>query len=98
MTLVEPLCPMVSQGSVDLTLEVAVNGDEIQKETRGYLDALIRFRDDSCWEVTKAMCDTKYQQGEPPFEARRVYEYVCVEDPGNNYSEVKNTVLKVRYQ
>jgi hypothetical protein len=98
MTLANSPCQVMSQSSVTPALKIVGIGDEIQKEARGYLGAVIRFRDDSCWEVTKALCDTKYQQGEPPFEARRVYECVCVEDPNNTYVEVKYAVLKVKYQ
>jgi hypothetical protein len=88
----------ISQNSVCPAFEVAGIYDDFQKEPESYLGATIRFRDKSCWKLTKALCNTKYQQGEPPFEARRVYECVCVEDPENKFVEVKSALIKVKYQ
>ncbi|XPS80049.1 hypothetical protein M3J09_012011 [Ascochyta lentis] len=64
----------------------------------GLLGATIGFPDGSRWRLRSALTGRKYQQGEPPFECRQVFECVCVCDPGNLYSEAKSAIIKVKYQ
>ncbi|KAF1914310.1 hypothetical protein BDU57DRAFT_578138, partial [Ampelomyces quisqualis] len=40
----------------------------------------------------------RYQQGEPPFEARQVFEAVCVQDPKKKYHGTTQAIVKVKYQ
>jgi hypothetical protein len=47
----------------------------------GFFGIVVRFRDGSCWKLNRAVSEVKYQHGEPPYEARQVFEAVCVEDP-----------------
>lgn len=60
----------------------------------------VRFGDGSRWELTKPLSHLKYQQNNPPFEARQVFECVCIEDPSGTYAQEGCTeaVMKVKYQ
>jgi hypothetical protein len=64
----------------------------------GYLNIIVRFENGSCWKMTKALSDVKYQQGEPPFEAGQVFECTCGEDPNDAHTDVRHAVAKVKYQ
>ena len=48
--------------------------------------------------MTNALSPVKYQQAEPPFEARQVFECVCVKDPNSAHIDAKEAVAKVNYQ
>lgn len=67
-------------------------------ENGGFLGTVIRFKDGSCWKLTKALSKTAYQRRQPPFEARQVFTCVCMKDPHHNYDGIKEAVMKVRYQ
>ena len=64
----------------------------------GYLGKVVAFEDGSWWRMTKALSHTKYQQSEPPFEARQVFECVCIKDPKNAHVDANEAVAKVKYQ
>ncbi|KAF1828219.1 hypothetical protein BDW02DRAFT_260714 [Decorospora gaudefroyi] len=64
----------------------------------GYLNTILRLEDGSCWKMTKALSRVKYQQSNPPFEARQVFECVCIDDPNHAHTGVKEAVAKVKYQ
>ncbi|KAF7569236.1 hypothetical protein A1F94_006894 [Pyrenophora tritici-repentis] len=48
--------------------------------------------------MTKVLSHLKYQQNQPPFEARQVLECVRIEDPYNAHPDVQVAVTKVKYQ
>ncbi|KAF2785889.1 hypothetical protein K505DRAFT_261098 [Melanomma pulvis-pyrius CBS 109.77] len=64
----------------------------------GYLGHVIRFGDGSYWKIMKALSSIAYQQANPPFEARQVFTCVCLKDPQQNYTGIKEAVMKVKYQ
>lgn len=68
------------------------------KSADGYLNATIDFADGSQWKCIKALSQTKYQQGQPPFEATQVYECFCVKDPSSAHREGQEAVIKAKYQ
>jgi hypothetical protein len=64
----------------------------------GFVGTVIRYLDGSRWKLARTISTLKYQQGEPPFEARQVFEAVCVEDSHDAYSSTEKAVVKVKYQ
>ena len=64
----------------------------------GWLGYEVEFEDGSWWKLKKALSPVKYQQGDPPFEARQVFECVCTKDPNNCHSGIQEAVAKVKYQ
>ena len=64
----------------------------------GWLGYQIEFKDGSWWTLKKALSHVKYQQSNPPFEARQVFECVCTKDPNNYHTGVREAVVKVKYQ
>ena len=54
--------------------------------------------DGSVWSLDRALTDRKYQQFDPPFEARQTFAYTLVEDSNNVWPEVEEAVVKVKYQ
>jgi hypothetical protein len=87
----------VSQSSV--TFGILLDSlDTTDKSQSAFLGAIIRFADGSSWKIKKPLSDLKYQQGEPPFEARQVFECVCVEDPNGVHAAVGEAVMKVKFQ
>ncbi|KAH3911336.1 hypothetical protein HBH56_133530 [Parastagonospora nodorum] len=64
----------------------------------GFLGIAVRFRHGSCWKLNRAVSEVKYQHGEPPYEARQVFEAVCVEDPKGLHNNAQEAMVKVKYQ
>ncbi|KAF2853488.1 hypothetical protein T440DRAFT_444385 [Plenodomus tracheiphilus IPT5] len=63
-----------------------------------YVGGTITFPDGSRWELTQPLSPLKYQQGTPPFEARQVFECICVADPEGKFSDQQKAVIKIKYQ
>jgi hypothetical protein len=58
----------------------------------------IDFQDGSIWKLTQALSIAKYQQAEPPFEARQVFACSLVQDLQHAYPDITEAVVKVKYQ
>lgn len=63
----------------------------------GFLETVVRYCDGSRWKLVRAVSEPKYQQGGPPFEARQVFEAVCIEDSHGAYSGIGGAIVKVEY-
>lgn len=64
----------------------------------GFVKALVKFVDGSAWKITGVLSRRVYSKGSPPAEARQVFTCVCVSDPAGKYTDIKEAVIKVKYQ
>lgn len=58
----------------------------------------LKAADGTCWEITDLISRKKYQHQYAPFEATEVHSCVCKEDPHGKYLDVKDAVVKIKYQ
>ncbi|KAH7086529.1 hypothetical protein FB567DRAFT_444307 [Paraphoma chrysanthemicola] len=65
---------------------------------QGFLNTVIRLSDGSSWKLVNSLSHAKYQQMQPPFEAREVFESVCVHDPNEIHSGAGSAIVKVKFQ
>ena len=76
MALAPQLPVMPKPQSAHTSDSVAAHGKYTTRtnSTHGLLGREVEFEDGSCWKMTKALSPGKYQQAEPPFEARQIFE------------------------
>lgn len=82
-------------------LKVCESPLDLDMAKHGTLDLVgsaIEFSDGSCWKLVKALTRTKYQQGDPPFEARQVFDTICIRDKENRHHGRTKAIIKVKYQ
>ncbi|KAH6642940.1 hypothetical protein C7974DRAFT_386433 [Boeremia exigua] len=77
---------------------ISITQDEHGINTGRLIGKTLTFPSGAVWRLTKALTPKIYQQSEPPFEARQVFECVCVCDPQNLYEEMKDAIIKIKYQ
>lgn len=64
----------------------------------GFETAKVTMKDGSIWQIISALSNRAYQRFDPAFEARQVFTCVCVSDPEDKYRNIKEAVIKVKYQ
>lgn len=81
------------------TLESSQNPPNMQAEVpMELLGSTVVFNDASPWKLVSPLSKIKYQQGEPPFKTRQVFEATCVRDPEHKHCRITTVVIKVKYQ
>jgi hypothetical protein len=64
----------------------------------GFKEAIVRFEDRSLWKITEPLSSKEFQQSNPPFEVRQVFNCVRLDDPQGNHPGIEEAAMKVKYQ